>query len=177
VGGGREKWDDHVFDRCGQLDREEVATQQSDPQTPVRRDAANDDDGYWPFVVLDTVGELVSYGGRLSLARVQSDSDISRITPRQIGSPDLPFVRIDFGYQDLESSVEAFAGRTEAGYGPVGLQYHLAHLRQGSTHEHLDLSYFHGLYRVSPSDAFEFGIGLGQILLEGEARRGTAGHP
>jgi hypothetical protein len=155
-------------------DFEKVATQQSDQQARDRHDATNDDDDNWPFVVLDMIGEVVSYGGRLSLARVQGDSDFSQLTPREIGSPDLPFFRFDFGYQDLESGVEAFAGRVEAGYGPVGLQYHLTHLRQGSTHEHLDLSYIHGLYRVSPSDAFEFGIGLGQVLLEGEARNSGA---
>lgn len=156
-------------------DFEKVATQQSDPpRAPDRRDATNDDDDYWPFVVLDIIGDLVSYGGRLSLARVQGDSDSSQITPREIGSPDLPFFRVDFGYQDLESGVEAFDGRVEAGYGPVGLQYRLTHLQEGSTHEQLDLSYIHGLYRISGSDAFEIGIGLGQVLLEGEARNSGA---
>lgn len=154
---------------------EKVATQQSDPpRASVSRETANDDDDYWPLVVLDIVGDIISYGGRLSLDRVRSDPGFSGISPREIGSPDLPFFRVDLGYQDLESGVEAFDGRLEAGYGPAGLQYRLTHLQQGHTHEQLGLSYIHGLYRISASDAFEFGIGLGQISLDGEARNSGA---
>jgi len=137
------------------------------------RDGKNDDD-YWLVAVLDIVGDVVSYGGSLSLARVGHVLGVGAVAPRETGSADLPFIRFDFAYQDLESDVDAFDGRVEAGYGPAAVQYRLTRMRQGSTQEHLKLSYAHGLYRISGSDAFEFALGLGQVVLEGEARSSGA---
>lgn len=151
-------------------DFEEVATQKNDAPPATVRTHAKDDDDYWLVAVLDIVGDIVSYGGRLSLARVGADSGVGALLPRETGSADLPFFRFDLAYQDMESGVDALDGRLEAGYGPAALQYRLTRMRQARTQERLDLSYVHGLYRISGSDVFEIGIGLGQIALEGEAR-------
>ena len=152
-------------------DFEKAATQPNEvPRAPGDRLRGKNDDHHGLVAVLDVVSDVVAHGGRLSLARVGHDSGVGAVAPREAGAADLAFIRFDLAYQDLESDVDAWDGRVEAGYGPAAVQYRLSRMRQRGTHEHLNLSYVHGLYRISGSNAFEFGIGLGQVVLDGEAR-------
>lgn len=140
------------------------------------RRAHHDDWGITDMVV-DMVVDMVSYGGKLSLARVdsQTDSEFDNTDKRSIGAPDLPFFRIDLGYQNTTTDIEAFDGRVEVGYGPIGLEYRKTLFQESSPKDTLSISYLHGLYRVSGSKNFEFNLGLGSIEIEGNNRnRGSS---
>jgi len=80
----------------------------------------------------------------------------------------LQTILLDRNYGSVQSDIDAWGGRIEVGYGPVGVQYQRTHFEHPSTQESLSISYLHGLYRVSGSSVFELDLGIGQIELEGE---------
>jgi len=154
-------------------------TEQQSYASEKYEDENTDEDDDWGITdfIVDIVVDSVSYGAELSLARVNgpSEQEFSGIDRRFTGSPDLPFLRVDLGYQSTTTDIEAFDGRIEAGYGPVGLEYRKTLFQESSPDDTLSISYLHGLYRVSGSKDFEFNVGLGSIEIEGNNRnKGTS---
>ena len=114
--------------------------------------------------------EALHEGGTLSYDRV---SDIpgtygfSRIEMRDVGEPVIPYFRLDFNYQDVQSDVIGLDGRVEIGYGPFGLQFRRTHYEEVEPNDELDLIQINGLYRMSFSKSFELDLGLGSLILNG----------
>ncbi|MBF0398487.1 MAG: hypothetical protein HQK78_17055 [Desulfobacterales bacterium] len=140
----------------------------------------DDDKSFWGIFFKDMFSEIfissfrgmflaVIHGGQLSLYRIQGSTDpaFKKILLRKDGSPDIPFFRTDFNYHNVHSDIDGFDGRIEAGYGPFAIQCRNTYFKEKPADD-MNLGYFHGLYRISGSSAFEFDTGVGAILLYGE---------
>jgi hypothetical protein len=90
--------------------------------------------------------------------------------PRPVGSPRLPFMRFDFGYQWVESDIDAYDYRGEIGYGPIALCYNQTRYQESGPADELDLIRVYGLYRMSFGPYLEVDVGLGKLTLDGNAR-------
>lgn len=160
----------------GQLDDfESAATDQryeSDTRADPPRHGDDNDRGFWADFFFEIFDEIFSAGARLSLARIDGSTEpgYGDVDRREIGSPDLPFLRFDMNYQHMESGIDALDGRLEVGYGPFGVEYRRTRFTEEQPRDTMDLSYLRGLYRVSGSKHFEFGIGLGAVELQGNER-------
>ena len=90
---------------AGQLDDfEAAATRERSQQSSQRTESSDDDDdSICADLMFDFIGEVLSFGEELSLARINGSTEPGfRNTGRRvIGSPDLPFIRLDLGYQSL----------------------------------------------------------------------------
>lgn len=95
------------------------------------------------------------------------DTDFSfRIVPRRTGEASLPFFRLDFGYQDMDTSGHAFDYRLEFGYGPFAIQARDTRFDvPGSADEH-DFVQLHALYRMSYAALVEIDLGLGALTVD-----------
>jgi hypothetical protein len=167
---------------AGQLDDfEKTATKNRNTSSENNDD--DDDDSFWgeffgeifSVLFIESVKglfSLIKHGGQLSLARVQGSSDpaFEDILLREKGSPDLPFFKADINYHLIHSDIDGFDGRVEVGYGPIGIQYRNTYFNEDSPEAHMNLSYVHGLYRVSGSRVFEIDAGIGAMMLKGESR-------
>lgn len=79
----------------------------------------------------------------------------------------IPFARLDLSYQDIESDVTAGNLNLEAGYGPIAVWYQKTRFKENNPDSTLNLSYVHGLYRMTFGPAVEIDLGLGGIYLDG----------
>jgi hypothetical protein len=87
---------------------------------------------------------------------------------RQPGEPAIPFAAMNFSYEDVRSSdVEAFDGRFEGGYGPIGVMYRFTRFEEKDPDAHLDLSWLHGVVRESYTRYVEVGFAFGAVFLDG----------
>lgn len=88
------------------------------------------------------------------------------IAPRKTGEASLPFFRLDFGYQDVDTGGHAFDYRLEFGYGPFAIQARDTRFDvPGSADEH-DLVQIHALYRMSYAALVEIDLGLGVLIVD-----------
>jgi len=89
---------------------------------------------------------------------------------REDGDPVLPVLRVDLGYQWVDSDVDAWVTGGEFGYGPFALEGRWTAFREdlGAQSRSLDFSQLHGLYRMSDHPWFELNVGLGAAWLRGE---------
>jgi hypothetical protein len=92
------------------------------------------------------------------------------IEPRAPGELQIPMVGIDLRYQDVDGDVTALDGRVEAGYGPLGVAFRFTHYEEESPPDELDITQWHGLYRMSFTKYIEVDLGLGSMILRGNAR-------
>lgn len=89
---------------------------------------------------------------------------------RRTGEPGIPFAAMNFSYEDVRSSdVEAFDGRFEGGYGPLGVQYRFTRFEEKDPDSHLDLSWLHGVVRESYTKYVEVGFAFGAVFLDGNS--------
>jgi len=108
-------------------------------------------------------------GAEMSLARMRGTPSMYGVpvTPRKTGSPDLPLLRLDANYQNVQGDTRATDIRVETGYGPLGLQARHTQFREDQPRDTLNLTYVHGLIRVSATPVFGLDLGLGAAWLDG----------
>jgi hypothetical protein len=94
---------------------------------------------------------------------------------RRKGEPTIPFVALNVSYQSVESDVDAYDVRAEGGFGPFGAQYRFTRFKESDPETELDLSWLHGMLRMSYTRYVEVGVGFGGILLDGAGRRESGG--
>jgi len=87
------------------------------------------------------------------------------------GDPILPTARFDFGWQAVESDVQAFDSALEIGYGPIAARGRITHYREDDPDDTLDLSSILGLWRIPVSQEMELDVGIGGAVLEGDERQ------
>jgi len=121
---------------------------------------------------IDRFGTLVKgSGGIESWHRVNTsrelDTDFSfYIAPRKTGEASLPFIRVDVGYQDVDTGGHALDYRLEFGYGPFAFQARDTRFDvPGSADEH-DFVQMHALYRMSCAALVEIDLGLGVLTVD-----------
>ena len=111
-------------------------------------------------------------GAEMSLARMRGTPSMYgvTVTPRQTGAPDLPLLRLDANHQNVQGDTRATDVRVETGYGPLGLQVRHTRFREDQPRDTLNLTYLHGLIRVSATPVFGLDLGLGAAWLDGRNR-------
>ena len=92
-------------------------------------------------------------------------------TPRSIGEPLIPFLRIDASYQGIERYIDAWDYRVQAGYGPFALEYTDSRYREKSPEASMNVRRGAFLYRMTAGDFLEIDLGLGTVQLDGVSRR------
>jgi len=178
---------------AGQLDDfEKAAVQDQEKQTEQSKDNDKDkgdlkhghhdrdhadksssaEDGASSGLFSDLFTLLIVYPGAVTMSRVRgsSDSAFAEIDKREKGAPDLPMIRADLNYQHVNSHVSGIDGRLLAGYGPIAVQYRQTHYAEDAPNDSMELIQIHGLYRVSFSKKFEFGMGFGGLILDGNGQ-------
>lgn len=112
-------------------------------------------------------------GAEMSLARMRGTPSMYgvNVTPRETGAPDLPLLRLDANYQNVQGDTRATDVRIETGYGPLGLQARHTRFREDEPRDTLNLTYLHGLIRVSATPVFGLDLGLGAAWLDGRNRQ------
>lgn len=105
----------------------------------------------------------------MSLARVRGTDDpfYNQLGFRELGDPDLPYLAADLGFQWVHPDITAIDARAEIGYGPFGFEVRDTHYDEQHPRDNLDVLHLHGLYRISGSRSFQFGLGLGAVVLAG----------
>ena len=87
---------------------------------------------------------------------------------RQSGETTVPLVALNVNYQSIESDVEAYDARLEAGSGPLAVLYRITRYEETNPADELDLSWLYGVLRLSYTRYFEVGLGFGGIFLDGD---------
>lgn len=80
-------------------------------------------------------------------------------------------VRFDFGWQAVESDVQAFDYAFEAGFSAIAVRGRTTHYKESNPDATLDLSSVLVLYRIPLSPEMELDAGLGGSVLEGNDRQ------
>lgn len=86
---------------------------------------------------------------------------------RQTGEPTIPFVGLSVSYQIVESDVDGYDARAEGGFGPIAASYRFTRFAEKDPDTELDLSWLHGVLRLSYTRYVEVGLGFGKIFLKG----------
>ncbi len=134
-------------------------------------DDDDEDDGVIASLVTGILAGLVA-AGDLTLDRMEwFEGDGGDAFVRRPGDPDLVLFRADLNVQRLSSDLWGYDGRMEGGYGPAAGQLRVTHFRELDPAENLTLAQLHGLYRISWSPRYEFGIGFGAAMLNGDHTR------
>lgn len=139
----------------------------------VEVEVEEDDVGFWEFiaegcffvVAIGTVGSWYRVTGQ------PEDWDLEGAWgQRQPGEPGIPFAALSFSYEGMRfSDVEAYDGRFEGGYGPLGVQYRFTRFEEKDPDAHLDLSWLHGVLRESYTQYVEVGFAFGAVFLDGNS--------
>jgi hypothetical protein len=90
-----------------------------------------------------------------------------KISPRSLGEPTLPFVRVESNFRLVDAEIRAIDLRTEAGYGLLGFQYNTSQYQDNIAHDTLVVSEQYCLYRMTIASGCEMDLGLGQLTLSG----------
>lgn len=171
---------------AGKLDEfEEKATekkkkpdQEAESKESKSKDRASEDKGCLEAIA-DLYFELLADAfltcGKLSWRRIQKDFDsdlplYEGMRYRKPGESLIPFVRFDYGYQNVESDIDASDYRVEFGYGPLGFQVRKTFYVEDDPNDKLDVTQFHALYRMSLGNRVELDLGLGVFELEGNEK-------
>jgi hypothetical protein len=126
------------------------------------------------FATFEGVKVAFTDGREMTLSRIQGPeiAEGSGIPKRTIGEALLPFVRADLNYQHVSSRIYGIDGRIESGYGPFGIHFRDTHYVERDPKNSLDFRYIQGLYRISTDDSFDFSLGLGGLIMDGEKVHG-----
>lgn len=117
-------------------------------------------------------------GGVASWERVDpmgADGLEMGLEPRYPGDPMIPFARLDLGYQNVESDVQAFDYRAELGFGPFGVHFNHTRYWEGEPNDQLDLYRAYGLYRMSFGNAVQLDLGFGALTMDGKDEESETG--
>lgn len=175
--------------RCGTLDDfEKDATKNTDQQAPDdHSDKPHDDDhGDHPYhhdhdhdhdnndngPSVRVAGEIFGEIAKASWYRVASPAKCREMgmTMRHIGDPTLPILRMEADYRYVSTDVRAIDLRFECGFGPLGVQYNTTNYQEQYPTDSLTISQIYGLFRISPSPAWEVDLGFGSMILDGNKR-------
>ncbi len=108
-------------------------------------------------------------GGKMSVERTQGiDDPLSSMAPRTMGEPLLSFVRFDTHYQNVNGHARGVDLKLELGYSLLGINFRRTRFRESSPSDEMNLSYIHGLYRMSLGNHVGFNIGYGRATLKGD---------
>jgi hypothetical protein len=119
------------------------------------------------------IAGLVLAPADASWARISGDADHLAeldLEARELGDPLVPFVRLDFAYQEVQSDVEALDYRAQVGYGPFALELNQTRYEETDPSSRLDFYRLWGLYRLSYSERIEVDLGAGGLILDGNDR-------
>ncbi len=112
--------------------------------------------------------------GKMSAARTHGTEPFPpSIVPRVIGEPLLPYVRFDTYYQNANGDVRGVDLKMEFGYSLVALNLRRTRFRESfplKPSNELDLSYIHGLFRMSLGNRVGVNIGYGRAILKGNSK-------
>lgn len=120
----------------------------------------------------DAFDETIGAATKASWNRV-ANSERSRamgLTPRRAGEPLLPFLRIDAAFRPVDSDIHAWDFRSEAGYGPIAIQYNEIRYHEHSASDNMRITQCYGLYRLTAGSSCEIDLGVGQMTLHGNTR-------
>lgn len=127
------------------------------------------DELFWRMMEITVL--VAIEGGKMSVERTQGvDDTLSSMAPRTIGEPLLPFIRFDAHYQNAKGDVSGIDLKLELGYSLLGINLRRARFRELSPSDELDLSYIHGLYRMSLGNHVGLNVGYGRATLKGEQK-------
>lgn len=115
---------------------------------------------------------VVAHSSRLTMERMRKsdDPELAHIPLREKGAPDLPLLRADVNYQHIDDRTKGLDGRVLIGYGPLGAQYRHTQYREEGAAAPLNFIQMHGILRMSWSKKVEFGMGYGNLVLDGQKR-------
>ncbi len=115
----------------------------------------------------------LGFGGAASWARLDEtetqNEAFADLEPRRSGDILIPFARVDLGYQDVDTHIEAYDIRGEAGYGPFAIQARKTLFKEEEPQDELELIQVHALYRMSLGNRLEVDLGMGSMRLKGDA--------
>lgn len=116
----------------------------------------------------DAFMNLVIEGGQYTMQRVAPGAD--ELLRRNAGEPLVPFVRYDFAYQHVSSSIDASIHRFEGGYGPVALLLENFTFKERAPSNTLKVERQMILYRMSVGNEAEVDVGIGKSVITGMQR-------
>lgn len=121
----------------------------------------------------DTSPGLLAAATDLTMARLDPGTDIS--LRRDEGDALIPYIRYDFAYQNVSSSISGYDNRIELGYGVVSILADDYHLTDGAYGVSLTVDRYLLQYRVSVDrrSEFDFGVGETDLLGANYTRLGT----
>ena len=93
-----------------------------------------------------------------------------RLSEREPGEQLIPYFRLDYHYQNIESDVDASDIRLVAGYGGLAFMGRKTFLREDEPFDKLRIDQFYGVLRLSFTDYVELGLGFGEYRLVGKNR-------
>jgi hypothetical protein len=130
--------------------------------------------GFWWIVGETTLYLFVggAVGSWYRATGTPADDDLAELFGvRQSGETTLPLAAFNINYQNIESDIEAYDARFEAGFGPLAVLYRFTRYEETNPADELDLSWLHGVLRLSYTRYFEVGLGFGWIFLQGDKSR------
>ncbi len=104
-----------------------------------------------------------------SFARMGESTDTAStgIDIRETGEPTLPIIQIDSKYLYVNPDISAWDGSLEVGYGAFGFNYRNTYFTERNPSDNLTIAQYHLLLRLSETRSFEWGIGMGSIIMRG----------
>lgn len=118
-------------------------------------------------IIIISVG-IVAGLGIMTMERLSPDSEAH--TRRDKGDILIPFVRYDFAYQNISSTINANIERLEAGYGPFALFFENYAFQERAPSNTLTIEQQMFLYRMSMSKTAEVDFGIGKSVISGAQR-------
>ena len=99
-----------------------------------------------------------------------SDTDPTHFNapPREPGDPQMSYVRLDAGYQNLRSDVTAVDGGIEIGFRNYALHHRTTRFKETQPDDILRMQQTHFLWRATTQPGVEADFGLGYISIEGD---------
>lgn len=171
---------------AGKLDEfEEKATEEkkkpenkAESDVSASKDKRSDDDSCLGGIVnlyFELVADVFMTYGKISWTRIHKDFDpdfplYKGLEYRKPGESLIPFVRFDYGYQNVASDMDASDYRAEFGYGPFGFQVRKTSYVEDDPDDTLDINQFYALYRMSLGNKVEIDLGLGVFQIEGNEK-------
>ncbi len=122
----------------------------------------SDGDGLWDFFFEGLLGSLFETEYQESRGGRRLD-----VLENQPGDGLRPLVRFDFGYQNVESDVDAMDYRFEVGVDHLALQWRRTTYAETTPADDLDYDQGHVLFRFYDAN-FEIDFGLGYASLNGD---------
>ena len=117
---------------------------------------------------MDGVMNVLIAGGQYSMQRVASGKYDS--LHRNAGEPLIPFLRYDFAYQHVSSSIDARIHRFESGYGPIALLLEDFTFNESAPSNTLEIERQMLMYRMSVGNEAEVDLGIGKSIITGMQR-------